>query len=668
MVLAPEHPLVEKLTPPEHKAAVDAYVKETLRKTEADRTAIEKDKSGVFIGAYAINPVNNERIPIWIADYVLMGYGTGAIMAVPAHDERDFAFALQHGLPILPVIERTDGLAKSFALGGTMRDGFADALRAENIPFEEKQGSLYITIPPAKMERYIELAQEFVVPGKWNEIVGARWLFIFGKGDIETLGGSESEKKILARCHALEPNVRDKRTVMDMLYAVEFYRDALFHAEYGTMINSQQFTGTPGDVAVKQVTKWLEETGKGKARVNYKLRDWGISRQRYWGSPIPIIHTEHGEVPVEENALPVLLPDVESYEPTATGESPLAAIPEFVNVTLPDGTPGRRETDTMGTFACSSWYFLRFVDPHNDQAPFDKKQVDYWLPVDWYVGGAEHAVMHLLYARFWTKVLYDLGYVSFVEPFQRLRNQGMILAPDGKEKMSKSKGNVVTPDEVVAEYGGDALRAYEMFISDFEQTTPWSTQGLGGTYRWLRRVWDILLAPAPQPPADASTEAADRELRRKMHKTIKKVSSDLENFRFNTVISTLMEFTNALYDAQTQSVSAAAFDEARDALLILLAPIAPFMAEEIWARKGRPYSIHQQKWLEYDEQLAADEIITLPVQVNGKVRDRLQVPVDISEAAVKDAALQSPHVQRHLGGKTPSKIIYVPKRLVSIVV
>jgi len=244
----------------------------------------------------------------------------------------------------------------------------------------------------------------------------------------------------------------------------------------------------------------------------------------------------------------------------------------------------------------------------------------------------------------------------------------MILAPDGKEKMSKSKGNVVTPDEVVAEYGGDALRAYEMFISDFEQTTPWSTQGLGGTYRWLRRAWDLLLAPAPQTPADASTEAADRELRRKMHKTIKKVSSDLENFRFNTVVSTLMEFTNALYDAQTQTVSAAAFDEARDALLILLAPVAPFMAEEIWARKGRPYSIHQQKWLEYDEQLAADEIITLPVQVNGKVRDRLQVPVDITEAAVKEAALQSPHVQRHLGGKTPAKIIYVPRRLVSIVV
>lgn len=673
MVLAPEHPLVEKLTTPEHKAEVDAYVKETMRKTEADRTALEKDKTGVFIGAYAINPVNNERIPIWIADYVLMGYGTGAIMAVPAHDERDFAFALKYGLPILPVIDRTDGLAKSFALGGTMRDGFADALRAENIPFEEKQGSLYITIPPAKMDRYIELAQEFVVPGKWNEIVGARWLFIFGKGDIETFGGIESEKRILARCHALEPNVRDKRTVMEMLYAVEFYRDALFHAEYGTMINSNQFTGTPGDVAVKRVTEWLEQIGKGKARVNYKLRDWGISRQRYWGAPIPIIHTEQGEVPVDENDLPVKLPDVESYEPTATGESPLATIPKFVNVTLPDGTPGRRETDTMGTFACSSWYFLRFVDPHNDRAPFDRKQVDYWLPVDWYVGGAEHAVMHLLYARFWTKVLHDLGYLSFVEPFQRLRNQGLILAADG-EKMSKSKGNVVTPDEVVAEYGGDALRAYEMFISDFEQATPWSTQGLSGTYRWLRRVWEILLAPAPQTPAvgeqliaPQQTESVDRELRRKMHKTIKKVSSDLENFRFNTVISALMEFTNALYDAQTKGVSAAAFDEARDALLILLAPVAPFMAEEIWARKGRPYSIHQQKWLTYDEQLAADEVIVLPIQVNGKVRDRLQVPVGISEAEVKDAALKSPNVQKHLGGKAPSKVIYVPGKLVSIV-
>lgn len=667
MVLAPEHPLVAKLTTPERKAEVDADVAEAGKKTEADRTAVEKEKTGVFIGAYATNPVNGERIPIWVADYVLMTYGTGAIMAVPAHDERDFAFALKYGLPILPVIARTDGLAKSFALSGTMRDGFADALRAEHIPFEERQGSLYITIPPAKLDRYVEIAQQFVVPGEWNEIVGARWLFIFGPGDIETFGGIESERRILARCHALEPDVRGKRTVMEMLHAVEFYRDALFHAEYGMMINSGEFSGTPGDVAVHRVTEWLQQTGKGKRQVNYKLRDWGISRQRYWGAPIPIIHTADGEVAVAEEDLPVRLPDVESYEPTATGESPLANIAKFVNVTLPDGTPGRRETDTMGTFACSSWYYMRFADPHNDRAAFDAKEVAYWLPVDTYVGGAEHAVMHLLYSRFWTKVLYDLGYVPFIEPFTRLRNQGMILAPDGKEKMSKSKGNVVTPDEMVAEYGGDALRAYEMFISDFESATPWSTQGLAGTYRWLRRAWDLLLAPSDRPAASAATEPADRALRRKMHKTIKKVASDIEAFRFNTVISALMEYTNAVYDAQAQPASDAAFDEARDTLLLLLAPVAPFMAEEIWARKGRPYSIHQQKWPRYDESLAADEMLTLPVQVNGKVRDRIILPVGVSEAEVKDAALKSANVQRHLAGKTPAQVIYVPGRLVSIV-
>ncbi len=669
MVLAPEHPLVERITTPEQREQVQAYVADAKRKTEAERTTVEKEKTGVFTGAYATNPVapRGERIPIWVADYVMMGYGTGAIMAVPAHDERDFAFALKFGLPILPVIERTDGLAKSFALGGTMREGFGDALRAEGIPFEERQGSLYITIPPVKMDRYVALAQQFVVPGKWNEVVGARWLFIFGQSDIETFGGIESERRILARCHGLEPSVRGKRTVMEMLHAVEFYRDALFHAKYGAMINSGEFSNVPGEVAVKRVVDWLEKSGKGKARVNYKLRDWGISRQRYWGTPIPIVHTDGGEVPVEEKDLPVKLPNVDSYEPTATGESPLATIDKFVNVKLPDGTKGRRETDTMGTFACSSWYFMRFADPHNDKAAFDPKEVAYWLPVDTYVGGAEHAVMHLLYARFWTKALHDLGYVPFIEPFKQLRNQGMILAPDGKSRMSKSRGNVITPDEVVAEHGADALRAYEMFISDFEQTTPWNTNGLGGTYRWLRKAWDLLQASSDCPAASAATEQADRELRRTMHKAIKKVSADIEGFRFNTVISAMMEFTNALTDAQTQ-LSAAAFDEARDALLLMLAPIAPFMAEEVWARKGRQYSIHQQKWPQYDEKLAADEMMTLPVMVNGKVRDRVELAVGTSEAMVKDAALKLPNVQKHLAGKSPSQVIYVAGKMVSIVV
>ncbi|MBI5652604.1 MAG: leucine--tRNA ligase [Chloroflexi bacterium] len=672
MVLAPEHPFVVKLTTQDRRADVEAYVAQAQRETEAERTAAEKEKTGVFIGAYATNPVNAEKIPIWVADYVMMGYGTGAIMAVPAHDERDFAFALKFGLPILPVIARTDGLAKSFALGGTMRDGFADALRAVGVSFEERQGSLYITIPPAKLERYLDLAQEFVAPGKWNEIVGAQWLFIFGANDVEKFGGSESEKRILARCHQLESNVRGKRTVMEMLHAVAFYRDALFHAEYGAMINSNEFSNTPGNVAKARVTEWLEKSGKGKARVNYKLRDWGISRQRYWGTPIPIIHTDAGEVAVAENDLPVKLPDVDSYEPTATGESPLATIPKFVNVKMPDGTRGRRETDTMGTFACSSWYFMRFADPQNSQAAFDAKEAAYWLPVDTYVGGAEHAVMHLLYARFWTKVLHDLGFVPFIEPFTRLRNQGMILAPkksdDAKmEKMSKSKGNVITPDDMVKQYGADALRAYEMFISDFESATPWSTDGLAGTYRWLRRAWDLLLAPSDRPAPDATTEQADRELIRKMHKTILKVQQDIEGFRFNTVIAALMEFTNAIQGAQNR-VSDAAYEQARDALLILLAPVAPFMTEEIWARKQRAGSIHQQKWMQYDAQLAVDEMIELAVQVNGKVRDRIQFPVGASETQIKDAALKTEGAQKYLVGKSPAQVIYVPGRLVNIVV
>ena len=564
MVLAPEHRFVAALTAVDCKSEVEAYLSEARKKTDMDRTAEGKEKTGVFTGGHAVNPVNGERIPIWVADYVLMGYGTGAIMAVPAHDQRDFEFARKFGLPIRVVIQP------------------------------------------------------------------------IGRG---TPG------------HSLDSQAMD----------------AAWPGE-GVMVQSGPFDGISTDVAVAKVTAWLEETGRGKRAVNYKLRDWGISRQRYWGTPIPIVHTADGEVAVPFEELPVRLPDVPHYEPTDSGESPLATILQFVNVTLPDGRPGRRETDTMGTFACSSWYFLRFTDPKNSQAAFDKKQAAYWLPVDMYVGGAEHAVMHLLYARFWTKVLHDLGYVPFLEPFKRLRNQGMILAPDGKEKMSKSKGNVITPDEVVAEWSADALRAYEMFISDFEQATPWNTNGLAGTHRWLRRVWDILLNPASRPVPDAATDQVDRGLRRWTHKTIKKVSQDIEGFRFNTVISSLMEFTNALYDMQKQPVSNAAFDEAADALLLMLAPVAPFMAEEIWQFKGRSYSVHQQPWPPYDEVLAADEVITLVLQVNGKVRGRTAMPVSLNERQAIDAALRSEAIQRHLQGRSPKKVVYVPGKLVNVVI
>ncbi len=560
MVLAPEHPLVVKLTSPEFLGDVQRYIVQSKAQSDLDRTSENKEKTGVFTGAYVVNPVNGERIPIWIADYVLMGYGTGAIMAVPAHDQRDFEFARRFSLPIRVVI------------------------RPEEMS----------SVDPDKLSQ--------AWPGE------------------------------------------------------------------GKMVNSGDFNGTPTEVAVGRVTTWLEAEGKGRRRVHYKLRDWGISRQRYWGTPIPIIHTDDGEVAVSEDSLPVRLPPVQYYEPTDTGESPLATIPEFVNTTLSDGSPGRRETDTMGTFACSSWYYLRFADPHNANEPFSRQRVDYWLPVDMYVGGAEHAVMHLLYARFWTKALHDLGYLSFVEPFKQLRNQGMILAPDGKEKMSKSKGNVITPDDVVAEWGADPLRAYEMFISDFEMATPWNTNGLSGTHRWLRRAWDIILNPVARPPVDNSTEEIDRDLRRWTHKTIKKVSEDIEGFRFNTVISTMMEFTNQLFEFQRKPVSDHSFVEATDALLLMLAPIAPFMAEELWHLKGRKYSIHQQGWAQFDSALAADEVITLVLQVNGKVRGRLTMPVGLSEEQARAVAMANESVIRHLGGRAPRKIIYVPGRLVNVVV
>ena len=395
------------------------------------------------------------------------------------------------------------------------------------------------------------------------------------------------------------------------------------------------------------------------------MRDWGISRQRYWGTPIPIIHTDDGEVPVPIADLPVRLPDVPNYEPTDTGESPLAAISEFTQVTLPDGVRGRRETDTMGPFACSSWYFLRFISPSNEKEPFDLKAVRYWLPVDKYVGGAEHAVMHLLYSRFWTKVLYDLKILPFIEPFRSLRNQGMILGLDG-EKMSKSRGNVITPDEVVEKWGGDALRSYEMFISDFEMSTPWNTSGLAGTFRWLRRAWEIILLPEIDTVPNSDTKQTDRELLRWTHKTIRKVTKDIETFRFNTVISSLMEFTNALYEIRDKPVTNKVFLEATDALLLMLAPVAPFMAEELWFLKGRPYSIHQQPWPKVDQSLATDESITLVLQVNGKVRGRLTMPVNLTEEQAREVALSNESVQRNLGGKKPKKLIYVAGKLVNV--
>ncbi len=436
MVLAPEHPIVEKITTDCRIAAVEEYKSQASRQTDIERESADKDKTGVFTGGYAINPVNDERIPIWIADYVLMTYGTGAIMAVPAHDERDFEFAIKFGLPIIPVIDRPDGLTKSFAIQGSMKDGFAGQLQKDEIPFVEQNGSLLITIPYEKATRYMEIAQIFIKPGFWNEIVGTQWVFIFEDG-LVTWDSTEADAVILTRCQALEQSVREYHSVMEMVNSQAFYQDALFHHDYGMMINSQEFSNTPGDEAVQKVVAYLEEKGTGKGAVNYRLRDWLISRQRYWGTPIPLIWCEEcGWNPVPYSDLPVVLPDDIEWRPT--GESPLKFHSTWSKVTCPEcGKPARRETDTMDTFMCSSWYHLRYLSPHYDKGLFDPDEYDYWMPVDTYTGGIEHATMHLIYTRFFHKAGRDMGVMKGPEPMSQLRNQGMVLGEDG-EKMSKS--------------------------------------------------------------------------------------------------------------------------------------------------------------------------------------------------------------------------------------
>ena len=557
MVLAPEHPLVAKLTLPEKKAEVEDYIARSRRQTEIERLSTEKEKDGVFIGTHVLNRLSGEKVPIWIADYVLMSYGTGAVMGVPAHDERDFAFAKKYGLPIRVVI----------------------------------------------------------APPGWQ--------------------GEELEEAYI---------------------------------EPGTMVNSAQFDGLPSESGTGAVSDFLEEKGWGKRTTIYRLRDWLISRQRYWGAPIPIIYCEKcGIVPVPEKDLPVLLPEDAEFKPT--GESPLKHNEGFVNTVCPQcSAPARRETDTMDTFMCSSWYFLRYASPGCDTAPFDDR-AKYWLPVNLYTGGAEHAVMHLFYARFFIKAMRDMGLVDFGEPFSRLFNQGIIVVE--RQKMSKSRGNVITPDEYVSELGADAMRAYLMFVAPWEQGGEWNDSGISGINRWLNRLWNLVLAGYSQGKDInyADRQKAERELSRIAHQTIRKVTDDLERFRLNTMIAAFMEFTNYLAKAaEAGTVASSAWEESIDILLRLLAPTTPHLTEELWQRTGRNYSIHNQSWPQWDEALAKDEEITLVVQVNGKLRDRIMVPASITEAEAKQKVLESQRVSAHLEGKEIVKTIYVPGRLVNLVV
>lgn len=540
MVLAPEHELVSKITTPEQKEDVEKYVKQAMSKSSVERMA-NKEKTGVFTGAYGINPVNGKRIPIWVGDYVLIDYGSGAIMAVPAHDERDYEFAQKFALPIIPVIAEKDG------------------------------------------------------------------------------------------------------TVPDLPFVID-----------GVLINSGPFDGMDSENAKKAITEYLQKKGQGRASVQYKMRDWVFSRQRYWGEPIPIVHCPKcGEVPVPEDQLPVTLPDVENYQPTGTGESPLAAITEWVNTTCPKcGGPAKRETNTMPQWAGSCWYFLRYADPDNDTALADPEKLAYWLPVDLYVGGIEHAVLHLLYSRFYIKFLYDIGVVDFDEPFVRLFNQGMVTK-DGA-KMSKSKGNVVNPDELVEHYGADSLRIYELFIGPPEVDSEWMDNGIEGVYRFIQRVWNLVVRSLKNMPEPT---LASEKLR---HRLIATVTERIESFKLNTVVSAFMEYVNQL----GQTVDR----QSLETLVILLAPLAPHLAEELWQLLGHKPSVFDARWPQADPAMLVADQVTVAIQVNGRTRGTVDVPADAAQEDVMNAAAAITSVKNALEGKEILKTIYVPGKILNLVV
>ncbi|MHB0877534.1 MAG: leucine--tRNA ligase [Anaerolineae bacterium] len=556
-VLAPEHALVDSVTTPDYRHEVARYREQALRFSEIERLSSERTRDGVFTGSYAINPMNGKQVPIFVADYVLTTYGTGAIMGVPAHDERDFDFATRYHLPI-PVV---------------------------------------------------------IAPADW-----------------------------------------DGRP-LDSAYT-----------EAGTMVNSGPFDGQSSEQGWQAIADYMEQNGIGGRKVNYRLHDWLISRQRYWGAPIPIVYCDKcGTVPVPEEDLPVLLPEDAEFLPT--GESPLKYHEGFRYTTCPKcGGPAERETDTMDTFMCSSWYHMRYTSPGYDQGPIDPVEGNYWLPVDQYTGGIEHATMHLLYTRFFTKACRDIGLLDFSEPMVRLFNQGIILGEDN-EKMSKSRGNVVNPDDYVAAMGADAVRLFLMFIGPWEEGGPWSSRGIEGIGRFLNRVWNLIVEPTPAGTPVADPAKAERDLRRTTHKTIRRVTDDIEAFHFNTMTAAMMEYVNYLAKAKQTAVSQTpAWREAMETLVLLLAPSCPHITEELWQRLGNPYSIHTQNWPQWDAEAARDDVITIVVQVNGKVRDKVEVSPDTGEEEVRRLALETPGAIRHLDGKQPLKVVYAPGRLVNIVV
>ena len=690
MVLAPEHERVNELTTTEHEQAVEVYVRETNKKSDIERQDTKREKTGVFTGSYALNPATGEKVPVWIADYVLTGYGTGAVMAVPAHDQRDYEFAVKFDLPVVDVIEPETGTPQDDPvfrrsivavvrnpenntllsinwgkLGGNLfvgggRDENEDVVATAEREIAEETGYTNLKLVSQTGKIY----HNYFAHSK-NEArrIEAHGLLFDLVDDAQAEQALEADEQGKFTVEWLTPG-KVENTVNDELHATVYQlllKDERYHGE-GVMVNSGSYDGMRSEEAREKIVVDLAERSKGHEKTNYRMRDWLISRQRYWGAPIPIVHCERdGAVAVPEDQLPVILPPVENYEPDGTGKTALGRVEEWVNTTCPTcGGPALRETDTMDGYACSSWYFLRYTDPRNNTAPWEKQKADYWMPIDYYCGG-DHAVSHLLYSRFWTKAFADMGLVAGREPVKKLVYNGYINAPDGF-KMSKSKGNVVDPLELIdAGYGADALRTYELFIAPYDLDAAWDPNGIAGTYRFLNRVWNLVQEYLESDTSSVAPQAA-------IHKTIKRVTDDLERLSFNTALAAQMELVNVLYKAKTAGMRDESWLFALTSLLKLLAPFAPHATEELWSQLDQEGSVHTSQWPTWDDTLLVEDVITLAVQINGKVRAEITLASDTPKEAIEATAVAHERVQEFLGGNEPKRVIVVPGRLVNIVI
>jgi len=671
---------------------VRAYVTSALAHSETERANEEREKTGVDTGVKAVNPANGEPIPVWVADYVLGAYGTGAIMAVPAHDERDFAFATTYGLPIRQVIRKTGALVRSVVMGAEAMTEQDFAEIGVSVFEKTEKGCFHVEIPRGREKDFERLMVEKMAPGFWNEYVGDETVFLFthqdGRRERLVMNDQNLERIDQLACEFNNQTYDPKdpgNYRNGALARNAWYRPLIVHEEPGVLMNSGTFDGMESEEAKWAIT---QQVG-GEKKLRYKLRDWVFSRQRYWGEPIPLVWCEQCQwVPVPDDQLPVVLPAVDKYQPTDSGESPLAAITDWVNTACPTcGGPAKRETDTMPNWAGSSWYFLAYAMKGVSQslvfstssaspASLYLPALSYWLPVDWYNGGMEHTTLHLLYSRFWNKFLFDRGHAATSEPYAKRTSHGLILAADGA-KMSKSRGNVVNPDEMVEQYGADAVRLYELFMGPFGEPVPWSVNGLIGMRRFLEKVADLSLslqkasneAISDTPSLSPDHDQVRQNLKRLLHQTIKKVSADLEAMRFNTAVSAMMVFVNEVKEQEKRMMETGVLGrEDLTSFLLLLCPFAPHLANEWHERLGGTALLETLPWPAYDPELAREEIVTIAVQVNGKLRATVEAAPDASEEVVLTLALHEENVEKYLQGKHPKKVVYVSGRIINVIV